>query len=94
MLPLLLSLATDPVPTDNSVKAGWTAFAVFLLLLVAIVFLGWSFSRQLKKVKKAHEEGVYGDPAPRESDVRESDAGASGVGETGAAQQDAEHKGV
>lgn len=61
MLPLLISLAaTDPVPTDNSVKAGWTAFAVFLLLLVAIVFLGWSFSRQMKKVKKADEQGVYG----------------------------------
>lgn len=99
MLPLLLSLATDPVPTDNSVKAGWTAFAVFLLLLVAIVFLGWSFSRQLKKVKKAHEEGVYGDPAPRESEAGESDAGESHLGDSGpggssAAQQDAEHKGV
>lgn len=62
MLPLLLSLAaTDPVPTDDNVKAGWTAFAVFLLLLVAIVFLGWSFSKQLKKVKKANDEGVYGE---------------------------------
>ena len=59
MLPLLISLATDPVPTDNDVKAGWTAFAVFLLLLAAVAFLGWSFSRQLKKVKKASEAGVY-----------------------------------
>jgi len=60
MLPLLLTLATDPVPTDDSVKAGWTAFVVFLLLLLAIGFLGWSFSRQMKKVKKADEQGVYG----------------------------------
>jgi H+/gluconate symporter-like permease len=60
MLPLLISLASDPVPTDDNVKAGWTAFAVFVLLLVAIVLLGWSFSRQMKKVKKADEEGVYG----------------------------------
>jgi len=59
MLPLLISLATDPVPTDNNVKAGWTAFAVFLLLCAAIAFLGWSFSRQMKKVKKASDEGVY-----------------------------------
>ncbi|WGL53380.1 hypothetical protein P5P86_06010 [Nocardioides sp. BP30] len=59
MLPLLLTLATDPVPTDNNVKAGWTAFAVFLLLLVAVGVLGWSFSRQLKKVKKASDAGVY-----------------------------------
>jgi hypothetical protein len=57
---MLIALATDPVPTDDSVKAGWTAFIVFLLLLLAIVFLGWSFSRQLKKVKKADEAGVYG----------------------------------
>jgi hypothetical protein len=61
MVPLLLALATDPVPTDNDVKAGWTAFAVFLLLLAAVAFLGWSFSRQLKKVKKANDEGVYGE---------------------------------
>ena len=60
MLPLLITLATDPVPTDDSVKAGWTAFVVFLLLLLAVVFLGWSFSRQMKKVKKADEAGVYG----------------------------------
>lgn len=60
MLPMLISLAaTDPVPTDNNVKAGWTAFAVFLLLFAAIALLGWSFSRQLKKVKKASDEGVY-----------------------------------
>jgi hypothetical protein len=59
MLPLLLALATDPVPTDNNVKAGWTAFAVFLLLLAAVALLGWSFSRQLKKVKRAKDAGVY-----------------------------------
>lgn len=64
MLPLLISLAaTDPVPTDNNVKAGWTAFVVFLALLVAVVLLGWSFSRQIKKVKKADAEGVYGTPS-------------------------------
>jgi len=66
---MLISLAaTDPVPTDNNVKAGWTAFAVFLLLLAAVALLGWSFSRQLKKVKKASEEGAYDEsPAPRTS---------------------------
>ncbi|MGZ4452965.1 MAG: hypothetical protein ACXVD1_07975 [Nocardioides sp.] len=74
MLPLLISLtATDPVPTDDSVKAGWTAFVIFLLLGLAIVFLGWSFSRQMKKVKKADAEGVYGPPS---STTADADAGA------------------
>lgn len=59
MLPMLITLATDPVPTDNNVKAGWTAFAVFLLLLAAVAVLGWSFSRQMKKVNRASEKGVY-----------------------------------
>ena len=72
MLPLLISLtATDPVPTDDSVKAGWTAFMVFLLLGVAVVALGWSFSRQMKKVKKADEAGVYGPSETVESDATE-----------------------
>jgi len=59
MLPLLIALATDPTPADNDVKAGWTAFVVFLLLLAAVAGLGWSFSRQLKKVKAAKEAGLY-----------------------------------
>ena len=58
MYDLLLRLS-DPVPTDNAVKAGWTAFAVFLLLLVAVALLGWSFSRQLKKVAAAKAAGRY-----------------------------------
>lgn len=62
MLPLLIALATDPAPADNDVKAGWTAFVVFLLLLAAVAVLGWSFSRQLKKVKAAKEAGVYDEP--------------------------------
>lgn len=73
MLPLLISLAaTDPVPTDDSVKAGWTAFVVFLLLGLAIVFLGWSFTRQMRKVKKADEQGVYGPVETAETSATES----------------------
>jgi hypothetical protein len=75
MLPLLIALATDPVPSDNDVKAGWTAFVVFLLLFVAVILLGWSFSRQLKKVRAAKEAGVYDEPTT--PDAREpGDRGA------------------
>jgi len=61
LLPLLVSLATDPVPADNDVKAGWTAFAVFLLLLLAVFLLWMSMRRQLKKAEKAKAEGVFGE---------------------------------
>jgi hypothetical protein len=32
-----------------------------LLLIAAVVFLLWSFTRQIKKVRAAQEAGVYGD---------------------------------
>jgi hypothetical protein len=55
--PLVDSWASQgPEPAD--VKAGWTAFAVFLLLLVAVALLGWSLSRQLKKAQRNKEAGI------------------------------------
>lgn len=55
----LLVHALDPVPSDNDVKAGWGAFGVFALLILAVVFLCWSFVRQMRKVKAAADAGVY-----------------------------------
>jgi hypothetical protein len=51
--------ALDPVPSDNNVKAGWGAFAIFLLLIAAVALLCWSFVKQLRKVEKANDAGVY-----------------------------------
>jgi hypothetical protein len=63
---LILTVATlateGPKPAD--VKAGWTAFAVFLLLLLAVALLGWSLSRQLKKAQRNKEAGIL--PSSRE----------------------------
>jgi hypothetical protein len=56
---VLQMIATDPVPSDNAVKAGWVAFAVFVLLIVAVAFLCRSFVKQLRKVEKANDAGVY-----------------------------------
>jgi nitric oxide reductase large subunit len=58
---LITTLATTwategPKPED--VKAGWTAFVVFLLLLAAVALLGWSLSRQLKKAERNKEAGI------------------------------------
>jgi hypothetical protein len=56
ILPLVTALASGPKPED--VKAGWTAFAVFLLLFAAVILLGWSLSRQLKKAERNKEAGI------------------------------------
>jgi hypothetical protein len=56
--------ATDPTPTDNNVVAGWGGFTVFILLVLAVAFLGWSLSRQLKKAQRSADEGKY-DPSDK-----------------------------
>ena len=41
----------DKVPKDNDVKAGWTAFAVFVALAIAVALLGVSLVRHLRKAR-------------------------------------------
>jgi hypothetical protein len=57
----LVVLLGDPIPKDDDVTAGWTAFAVFIGLVLAVAFLGWSLVRQLRKAQRAKDAGVYGD---------------------------------
>jgi hypothetical protein len=61
-------LLSDDGPKPEDVKAGWTAFAVFIGLILAVVFLGWSLVRQLRKAQKARDAGVYGDEPVRPED--------------------------
>lgn len=56
----LVSLA-DESPAAEDVKAGWGAFAIFLLLGVAVALLGWSLTRHLRKAQANAEAGVFGD---------------------------------
>ena len=63
----------DRAPEPEDVKAGWTAFAVFLLLGAAVAVLGFSLVKQLRKAQAAKDAGVYGDepaaadpPEPRD----------------------------
>ncbi len=42
----------DKVPKENDVVAGWTGFAVFMFLIVAVALLLWSFSRHLRKARE------------------------------------------
>ena len=72
LLPFADGSNPDPVPAENDVTAGWTALLVFVGLIVAVVVLGVSLAKQLRKAQAARDAGVYGDPpaaAPDEADV-------------------------
>jgi hypothetical protein len=63
----LASLAlwvVQQAPEDEDVVAGWAAFAVFGLLVAAVVFLGFSLTKQLRKADQAEKAGLY-DPSDR-----------------------------
>ena len=67
VLPQILSFVVslvDDVPEDNDVKAGWVAFAIFIGLILAVAFLGFSLVKQLRKVDAAEEAGLY-DPSDK-----------------------------
>ena len=49
----------DESPKPEDVKAGWTAFAIFLMLAAAVAFLGFSLVKQLRKAQAAQDAGVY-----------------------------------
>ena len=55
-----LAWVLDEPPVDTEVKAGWTAFVEFLLLAAAVVLLGFSLVKQLRKAEAARKAGVYG----------------------------------
>jgi hypothetical protein len=64
--------AVDKTPKDEDVKAGWTAFVVFLLLIAAVVVLAFSFVKQLRKAQAAKDAGVYGEDEPADVDEPEN----------------------
>lgn len=55
-----LSIVADEAPRDEDVKAGWLAFVVFLLLIGAVVLLGFSLVKHLRRAQDAEEAGLYG----------------------------------
>lgn len=69
----MLSL-TDEVPEDTEVKAGPLGAAVFVFLILAVVVIGFSLVRQLRKAQSAKEAGAYGDePVERSEDSDNND---------------------
>ena len=72
VLPDVLTLAvslTDEVPEDEDVKAGWTAFVIFIALIIAVALLGFSLVKQLRKAEAAEEAGLY-DPSDKKRPAR------------------------
>jgi hypothetical protein len=63
----LIVRVADETPKDEDVKAGWTAFVLFLLLIAAVVLLGFSLVKQLRKAQAAKDAGVYGDEPSSEA---------------------------
>jgi len=59
-LMLLVPWATDPVPADRDVTAGWAAFAIFIGLALAVAVLGFSLFKHLRRARDNAEKGVFG----------------------------------
>ena len=64
----VVSLASGEGPAPEDVKAGWVALIIFLRLALAVAFLGWSLTKQLRKAQNAKDAGAYGDDPVASSD--------------------------
>jgi hypothetical protein len=50
----------DKVPSEDDIGAGWIYLVMFILLVAAVVFLGFSLNKQLRKTRTNAEAGVFG----------------------------------
>ncbi|MDR7252507.1 type III secretory pathway component EscV [Nocardioides sp. BE266] len=73
MLALLITLADDPTPTDNEVVAGPLGFAIWIFLILAVVVLGFSLVKQLRKAQAAKDAGLYGDEPVKPEEKADSE---------------------
>lgn len=73
-LALGILLAEEPVNTGPDFgKASPVGLVIVVLLLIAVLLLGWSMNRQLKKVPKSFDE-------PETAAGADSDAGTESSG--------------
>lgn len=63
MSPQVVALVplADKVPTEDQIGTGWIYLVLFLLLAAAVIFLGFSMAKHLRKVRTNAEHGVFGD---------------------------------
>ena len=70
----LVTAAADQTPKDEDVKAGWTAFVLFLLLALAVVVLGFSLTKQLRKAQAAKDAGVFDGEEDQSGSARDAES--------------------
>lgn len=61
--------AEEKAPKDEDVVAGWTGFAVFVALILALAVIGWALTRSLRTASRAKDAGVYGDEPDETGDA-------------------------
>lgn len=76
MLDLLIVLLDDPTPKPTEVKAGPLGFALWIFMIIAVVIIGFSLVKQLRKAQAAKDAGVYGDEPVDRSAKADADAKA------------------
>lgn len=83
MLDLLLIVLEDPTPKPTEVKAGPLGFALWIFMILAVVVLGISLVRHLRKAEANKDAGMFGDP-PRVDDADDSEDATDPKGPTSA----------
>lgn len=68
MLDLLLILVDDPTPKPTEVKAGPLGFAVWIFLIIAVVIIGFSLVKQLRRAQANKDAGMFGDEPVKPAD--------------------------
>lgn len=68
-----IRVADEKGPEPEDVKAGWAAFGIFLALALAVVFLGFSLVKQLRKAQANKDAGAFGDEPVAPATERDDD---------------------
>ena len=61
LLIVSLSVLMDETPDPTEVKAGPLGFAVWMFMILAVVVIGFSLVKQLRRAQAAKDAGVFGD---------------------------------
>ena len=58
---LIITFLDDPTPTDDQVKAGPLGFALWIFMILAVVVIGFSLVKQLRRAQANKDAGLFGD---------------------------------